>query len=147
MFTNRVTGLQGAFREQEAQTIVLETVYHKGLRSKEAENHIFSKYLETLRSKVDDVTCIMELEGLLESKEIEVPKKDDSTCFGAFSTILHVQLDELNMILSANEDDGPILEISLTEEQRTELLVHVPLLPDVDVMLGTVVDSFHQKRV
>ncbi|KAL3702040.1 hypothetical protein R1sor_020062 [Riccia sorocarpa] len=136
MLTTRITRLQAAFCKQETQAILLETAYRMGLKTKEVKNLIFTKYLETLRSKVEDVTRIMELEGLLKSKGIEIPKKNDDMFTGSFTEILHVQLEKLSSILSVNDGDGSTSDISLIDQEHKELLAHVPLSSDVDLMLG-----------
>ncbi|KAL3679170.1 hypothetical protein R1sor_022126 [Riccia sorocarpa] len=79
LLTERIATLQSAFRAQEAQAILLETAYHMCEKPKEVKDLISAKYLETLRSKVEDVTCIMELEGLLEASGIAVPKRSDGS--------------------------------------------------------------------
>ncbi|KAL3699658.1 hypothetical protein R1sor_017680 [Riccia sorocarpa] len=88
--------LNSAFREQEAQAILLETTYRMCEKPKDVKDLIFAKYLETLRSKVEDMTHIMELECLLESSGIAVPKKSDGMFTGAFTEMVQAQLGELS---------------------------------------------------
>ncbi|KAL3688463.1 hypothetical protein R1sor_014772 [Riccia sorocarpa] len=56
LLTGRITTLQSAFRAQKAQAILLETAYHMCEKPKEVKDLISTKYLETLRSKVENVT-------------------------------------------------------------------------------------------
>ncbi|KAL3697799.1 hypothetical protein R1sor_011875 [Riccia sorocarpa] len=76
-----------AFRAQEAQAILLETAYHMCEKPKEVKDLISTKYLETLRSKVEDVTRIMELEGLLEASGTVAPKRSDGAFTCAFTEV------------------------------------------------------------
>ncbi|KAL3677975.1 hypothetical protein R1sor_020931 [Riccia sorocarpa] len=88
MLTGHIAKLQSAFREQEAQAILLEPAYRICEKPKEMNDLIFAKYLskvEDLRSKVEDMTHIMELEGLLESNGIVVTKRSDGTFTRAFT--------------------------------------------------------------
>ncbi|KAL3686537.1 hypothetical protein R1sor_009111 [Riccia sorocarpa] len=91
----------------EAQTILLKIAYHMWEKPKEVKDLISAKYLETLCSKVEDITRIMELEGLLEASGIAAPKRSDGGYTRAFIEVVQVQLGELSRILSETERDGP----------------------------------------
>ncbi|KAL3696736.1 hypothetical protein R1sor_010812 [Riccia sorocarpa] len=77
-----------AFRAQEAQAILLGTAYHMCEKPKEVKDLISTKYLETLRSKVEDVTRIMELEALLEASGIVATKRSSDGYTRAFTEVL-----------------------------------------------------------
>ncbi|KAL3700269.1 hypothetical protein R1sor_018291 [Riccia sorocarpa] len=127
MLTWRIAKLQSAFCEQEAQAILLDTAYRMCEKPKEVKDLIFTKYLKTLCSKVEEMTRIMELEGLLESNGIAVSKRSDGMFTRAFTEVVQAQLGELSRILSATEKDGPTSSIALTAEEHIELIGNVPL--------------------
>ncbi|KAL3686536.1 hypothetical protein R1sor_009110 [Riccia sorocarpa] len=120
----------------EAQAILLEIAYHMCEKPKELKDLISTKYLETLRSKVDDVTCIMELEGLLEASRIAAPKRSDGGYTGTFTEMVQAQLGELSRILSVIEGDGPTSAIALTAEERAKMLALVALPTEGDSILS-----------
>ncbi|KAL3700681.1 hypothetical protein R1sor_018703 [Riccia sorocarpa] len=61
----------------EAGVTPISHLRYKELEPKEVKDLISTKYLETLCSKVEDVTRIMELEGLMEASRIVAPKRSD----------------------------------------------------------------------
>ncbi|KAL3700739.1 hypothetical protein R1sor_018761 [Riccia sorocarpa] len=121
---------------EEAQAILLETAYHMCEKSKEVKDLISAKYLETLRSKVEDVTRIMELEDLLEASGIAAPKRSDGGYTRAFIEVVQAQLGELSQILSVTERDGPTSAIAFTAEERAKMLAPVPLPTEGDWILS-----------
>ncbi|KAL3693450.1 hypothetical protein R1sor_007101 [Riccia sorocarpa] len=58
------TRLQVIFRELETKALVLETAYGMCAKAKEVNKFIFAQYVDTLKSKIEDVTRILELESL-----------------------------------------------------------------------------------
>ncbi|KAL3686795.1 hypothetical protein R1sor_013104 [Riccia sorocarpa] len=120
----------------EAQAILLETAYHMCEKPKEVNDLISAKYLETLLSKVEDVTRILELEGLLEASGIAAPKRSDGGHTRAFTEVVQAQLGELSRILSIIEGDGPTSAIAFTAEEPTEMLAPVPLPTEGDSILS-----------
>ncbi|KAL3696837.1 hypothetical protein R1sor_010913 [Riccia sorocarpa] len=136
LLTRRIATLQSAFRAQEAQAILLGTAYHMCEKPKEVKDLISTKYLETLRSKVEDVTRIMELEALLEASGIVATKRSNDGYTRAFTEVLQAQLGELSRILSVTQEDGPISAIALTEEERSEMLAPVALPTKGDSILS-----------
>ncbi|KAL3692933.1 hypothetical protein R1sor_006584 [Riccia sorocarpa] len=118
LLTGRIATLQSAFRAHEAQAILLETTYHMCEKPKEVKDLISAKYLETLRSKVEDVTRIMELEGLLEASRIAAPKRSDGGYTRAFTEMVQAQLRQLSRILSVTDGDGLTSAIAFIAKER-----------------------------
>ncbi|KAL3700635.1 hypothetical protein R1sor_018657 [Riccia sorocarpa] len=95
MLTKRIAKLPSAFREHEDQAIFLETAYRMCEKPKEVKDLIFTKYLKTLRSMVEDVTRIMD------AWQFHFLNPD-----GAFTEVVQAQLGELSRILSSTQGDG-----------------------------------------
>ncbi|KAL3693923.1 hypothetical protein R1sor_007574 [Riccia sorocarpa] len=67
--------LQLTCLELEEKTVSLETTLAARTKVKEIRETLFSKYLATLRSKIEDVTRIAELEAHMEGLGLDVPEK------------------------------------------------------------------------
>ncbi|KAL3700242.1 hypothetical protein R1sor_018264 [Riccia sorocarpa] len=117
--------LQEVFREQELQAILLEAAYSMCVRSKEAKDFIFTKYVDTLRFKIEDLTRVAELDALLEFKGIDISKGERMVQTVPFTQIPHAQLEELSRVLLVNDGAGSTSNIGLSDEERSELLAHM----------------------
>ncbi|KAL3676948.1 hypothetical protein R1sor_026896 [Riccia sorocarpa] len=132
----QLTALSAKYVRMQEAFCELETSYGMRVKAKEFKEFIFAKYVDTLKSKIEDVTRILELESLLESKGVTLPKKKDLIFAGSLTEILHAQLEELSQVLLVGEDAGPTADIDLSEEYCTSLLAHIEAPPDLATLLG-----------
>ncbi|KAL3682407.1 hypothetical protein R1sor_000429 [Riccia sorocarpa] len=136
VLTAKHTKLQAAFRELETKAIVLETAYGMRAMSKEVKEFIFAQYVDTLKSKIEDVTRILELESLLESKGVPLPKRENVIFSSPFTEILRAQLEELSRVLLVEDSVDPTANILLVDEDRASLLAHVEAPPELASVIG-----------
>ncbi|KAL3676212.1 hypothetical protein R1sor_026160 [Riccia sorocarpa] len=72
---SKVGKLQLTFLELEEKTAKLETTLAARTKVEEIKETLFPKYLATLRSKIEDITRIAELEAHMEGLGLEIPEK------------------------------------------------------------------------
>ncbi|KAL3682069.1 hypothetical protein R1sor_000091 [Riccia sorocarpa] len=96
--------LQLTFLELEKKTVKLETTRAARMKVKEIRETLFPKYLATLRSKIEDVTHIAELEAHMEGLGLDIPEKVIPSTAEALRSQLLVKMDGLAQVLLGGEE-------------------------------------------
>ncbi|KAL3680364.1 hypothetical protein R1sor_023320 [Riccia sorocarpa] len=126
--------LQLTTLELEAHVVRLETTLAAWTKVKEMKETLFPKYLATLRSKIEDVTRIAELEAHMEGLGLDIPEKITPSPAEALRTQLLAQMEGLARILLGEE--GPMTSFKWTHGAREELLAPVAIPDSLEVEIG-----------
>ncbi|KAL3699621.1 hypothetical protein R1sor_017643 [Riccia sorocarpa] len=132
---SKVGKLQLTFRELEAKTAKLETTLAARTKVKDIKETLFPKYLATLRSKIEDVTRIAELEAHIEGLGLEVPEKVTPSPAEALRSQLLAQMEGLARVL-LGEGEGPADSFKWTHGTREELMAPVAIPYSLEVEIG-----------
>ncbi|KAL3689398.1 hypothetical protein R1sor_015707 [Riccia sorocarpa] len=132
---SKVGKLQLTFRELEAKTAKLETTLAARTKVKDIKETLFPKYLATLRSKIEDVTRIAELEAHMEGLGLEVPEKVTPSPAEALRSQLLAQMEGLARVL-LGEEEGPADSVKWTHGTREELMAPVAIPDSLEVEIG-----------
>ncbi|KAL3687693.1 hypothetical protein R1sor_014002 [Riccia sorocarpa] len=132
---SKVGKLQLTFQELEAKTAKLETTLAARTKVKDIKETLFPKYLATLRSKIEDVTRIAELEAHMEGLGLEVPEKVTTSPAEALRSQLLAQMEGLVRVL-LGEGEGPADSFKWTHGTREELMAPVAIPDSLEVKIG-----------
>ncbi|KAL3699409.1 hypothetical protein R1sor_017431 [Riccia sorocarpa] len=118
----------------------LATSHHEQLRAlaskvKDIKETLFPKYLATLRSKIEDVTRIAELEAHMEGLDLEVPEKVTPSPAEALRSQLLAQMEGLARVL-LGEGEGPAVSFKWTHGTREELMAPVAIPDSLEAEIG-----------
>ncbi|KAL3676524.1 hypothetical protein R1sor_026472 [Riccia sorocarpa] len=126
--------LQLTFLELEEKTARMETTLAARTNVKEIRETLFPKYLATLRSNIEDVTRIAELEAHMEGLGLDIPEKVTPSPPEALRSQLLAQMEGLARVL-LGEEKGHATLFKWTHGTREELMAHV--IPDsLEVEIG-----------
>ncbi|KAL3685891.1 hypothetical protein R1sor_003916 [Riccia sorocarpa] len=117
------------------KTAKLETTLAARTKVKDIKETLFPKYLATLRSKIEDVTRIAELEAHMEGLGLEVPEKVTPSPAEALRSQLLAQMEGLARVL-LGEGEGPAVSFKWTHGTREELMAPVAIPDSLEVEIG-----------
>ncbi|KAL3686327.1 hypothetical protein R1sor_008901 [Riccia sorocarpa] len=129
---SKVGKLQLTFLELEGKTAKLETTLAARTKVKKNKETLFSKYLATLRSKIEDVTRIAELEAHMEGLGLDIPEKVTPSPAEALRSQLLAQMEGLARVL-LGEGEGPAASFKWTHGTREELMAPVAIPDSLEV--------------
>ncbi|KAL3678982.1 hypothetical protein R1sor_021938 [Riccia sorocarpa] len=128
--------LQLTFLEMEERAVKLETTLSTRTKVKEIKETLFPKYLATLRSKIEDVTRIVELEVHMEGLSLVVPEQVTPSPAETLRSQLLTQMEGLARVLLGEEAEGPTTSFKWTHGAREELLTQVEIPAKMEGELG-----------
>ncbi|KAL3696273.1 hypothetical protein R1sor_010349 [Riccia sorocarpa] len=102
---------------------------------KEIKETLFLKYLATLRSKIEDVTCIAKLEAHMEGLGLDIPEKVAPSPAEALCSQLLAQMEGLARVL-LGEGEGPAASFKWTHGTREELMTPVAIPDSLEAEIG-----------
>ncbi|KAL3693926.1 hypothetical protein R1sor_007577 [Riccia sorocarpa] len=108
----------------------------RDMEMKEIRETFFPKYLATLRSKIEDVTRIAELEAHMEGLGLDVPEKVTPSPTEALRDQLLTQMEGLARVLLGEEKEGPTSSFKWNHGSREELMALVAIPDSSEVEIG-----------